>query len=142
MLSQTAQYALRAFVHISEHGDDGPVLARDIARATHVPKQYLSSILREAVRAGLLKSTRGKGGGFKLARPKHRIRLLDVMQRYDDVLARAACPMGQPRCNDAQPCVFHDHWKPVAEAYRSMLEHTTLEDVLRARPGKRRRRKR
>ena len=137
MLSQTAQYALRAIVYIAEFGTDEPVLARNIAHDLGIPKQYLSSILRDAVRAGLLSSTRGKGGGFQLSRSKGRIRLLDVFKPYDDVPPRTACPLGRPRCNDDDPCVFHDYWKPVSAAYRAMLEETTLDDVLSAAPAKR-----
>ncbi|MFQ5429006.1 MAG: RrF2 family transcriptional regulator [Phycisphaerae bacterium] len=130
MLSQTAQYALRGLVYVAEHGVDAPVLAEEIAKKTGVPRQYLSSILRKAVRAGLLKSTRGKGGGFQLARARSRIRLLEVLRLFDDVVARAACPFGQARCSDENPCIFHDYWKPVATAYGAMLESTTLEDVV------------
>ncbi|MFQ5501157.1 MAG: RrF2 family transcriptional regulator [Phycisphaerae bacterium] len=129
MLSQTAQYAMRAMAYIAEYGKEGSVLAKDIAKKTGVPRQYLSSILREAVRAGLLKSTRGKGGGFRLARPDHRIRLLDVFKPYDDVNSKTGCPFGQPKCSDEKPCVFHEHWKPVAAAYSAMLEETTLADL-------------
>lgn len=117
-------------VFIAEHGGDGLVLASDIARKTKIPKQYLSAILRNAARAGLLKSTRGRGGGFRLARPTHRIRLLDIFRPYDDVDSKTGCPFGQPRCSDDNPCVFHDHWKPVAEAYKRMLTETTIADLL------------
>ncbi len=117
-------------VFIAEDGGDGPVLASDIARKTKVPKQYLSSILRDATHAGLLKSTRGRGGGFRLARPTHRIRLLDIFRPYDDVESKTGCPFGQARCNDDNPCVFHDYWKPVAEAYKQMLTNTTIADLV------------
>ena len=117
-------------VYIAEHGADGPVLAREIAPETRVPKQYLSTILREAVRAGLLKSTRGKGGGFRLAKTASRIRLVDVFRPFDDVVARSSCPLGYHRCDDDDPCMFHQHWKPVAVAYKRMLEEATLQDVL------------
>lgn len=129
MLSATAQYALRAFVFIATHGDDHPVLAKDIAAQTGVPVHYLSRILRDAVRAGLLDSARGVGGGFRLSRPADRIKLVDVLSPYDDVLDRSRCPFGQPRCNDQSPCGFHEYWKPIAVAYRKMLEDTTLAEV-------------
>ncbi len=131
MLSQTAQYALRALVYIAQHAQEGPVLAREIAGKTNVPKQYLSTILREAVRSGLLKSTRGKGGGFQLAKPPLKTRLLDVLKPFDDIAARTGCPFGQEKCSDENPCVFHDHWKPVAVAYQDMLNDTTLYDMQR-----------
>lgn len=140
MLSMTAQYALRAFVYIAAHETERPVLAREIAAHTGVPSQYLSRILRDAVRAGLLDSARGVGGGFRLARPAARIRLFDILAPFDDVLNRSRCPFGQARCNDDHPCGFHPYWKPIARAYRNMLENITLDRVGTEglTPGKRR----
>lgn len=129
MLSMTAQYALRAFVFIATHEDGHPVLAKDIAAHTGVPPHYLSRILRDAVRARLLESARGVGGGFRLARPPQKMKLVDLLSPFDDVLDRSKCPFGQPRCNDQNPCGFHDHWKPISMAYRRMLEETTLADI-------------
>lgn len=129
MLSKTAQYALRAMVYIARQKPGHSVLSREIAARTKVPAQYLSRILLTAVRDGLLESTRGIGGGFRLARSGARIRLIDVLAPFDDVLAKSRCPFGQSRCSDDRPCGFHEHWKPIATAYRSMLENTTLDDV-------------
>lgn len=129
MLSVTAQYALRAMVYVAAQEPARPVLAKEIAAHTGVPLHYLSRILRDAVRGGLLESTRGVGGGFRLAKPRNKIKLLDVLSPFDDVLDRSRCPFGQPRCNDNSPCGFHDHWKPISSAYRQMLEETTLDEV-------------
>lgn len=129
MLSVTAQYALRAIVYIAAQDGKRPVLAKEIAAHTGVPTHYLSRILRDTVRAGLLESTRGVGGGFRLSRPAHRIRLLEILAPFDDVLDRSRCPFGQPRCNDEQPCGFHRYWKPISCAYRNMLENITLDRV-------------
>ena len=66
MLSQTCEYALRAITYIAQNEVDGSVLAREIASATSVPLKYLQKILRDLVRAGMLTSVRGIGGGFRL----------------------------------------------------------------------------
>ncbi len=129
MLSTTAQYALRALVYIAAQEPDQLVLAKEIAAKTGVPLHYLSRILRDAVRGGLLESARGVGGGFRLARPRSKIKLFDVLSPFDDVLDRSKCPFGQPRCNDSNPCGFHEYWKPISTAYRQMLEQTTLDDI-------------
>src|SRR5262245_43388202 len=99
MLSMTAQYALRAFVYIAAQDEERPILAKEIAAQTRVPSQYLSRILRDAVRAGLLESARGVGGGFRLARPASRMKLFEVLAPYENVLDRSRCPFGQPRCS-------------------------------------------
>ncbi len=129
MLSVTAQYALRAMAYLADANGETPVGAREIADRTGVPLQYLSRILRDAVRAGLLDSARGVGGGFRLARPAKKITLLEVLAPFDDVVGRSRCPFGQPMCDDSRPCGFHEYWKPVSGAYRRMLETTTLADL-------------
>jgi len=129
VLSTTAQYALRAMVYIAAQPVEKPVLAKEISAKTAVPLHYLSRILRDAVRSGLLESARGVGGGFRLSRPKNKIKLLEVLAPFDDVLDRSKCPFGQPRCNDSTPCGFHEYWKPIKVAYSEMLEQTTLDDV-------------
>lgn len=141
MLSTTAQYALRAFVYIASQDGKNPVLAKEIAANTGVPSQYLSRILNTAVRAGLLDSSRGVGGGFRLTKPRNKIKLLDILSPYDDVVDRSRCPFGQPRCNDDHPCGFHEYWKPISLAYHQMIQQTTLAEIgqegLSGRPHRR-----
>jgi Rrf2 family protein len=132
LLSKTAQYALRAIVFIARHGEARPVLARSIAARTGIPLHYLLRILNAAVREGLLVSARGVGGGFRLARPRRQMRLVEVIGPFDDLIGKSRCPFGEPRCDDAHPCGFHAYWKPVATAYRAMLEDTTLDQLTTA----------
>ena len=129
MLSMTAQYALRALAYIAGHDGQRPVLARDIAAKTGVPHYYLSRILRDATRAGLLESARGVGGGFRLARPSSKIRLHEVLAPFDDLLDRSKCPFGQLQCNDKHACGFHKFWKPISQAYWRMLDDAMLSEV-------------
>lgn len=138
----TAQYALRALVCVARHNGDKPILAKEIAAQTGVPLHYLSRVLRDATRVGLLESARGVGGGFRLARPARQIKLIDVLAPFDDVLSRSKCPFGQPRCNDDHPCGFHEFWKPISTAYRRMLEEVTLDGIGLTGLGRKRRRRR
>lgn len=128
MISQTAQYAIRAMVAIAS--EDGPILARQIAELTSIPRPYLSTVLRLAVRAGMLRSTRGRGGGFILARPARRLTLFDIVAAFDDIGAGPQCPFGMPQCSDAQACPMHEVWKPVSLGFRNMLMKTALSDLV------------
>ena len=68
MLSSTAEYALRAVLYVAQHAAGGPVRVSEIASALKLPQNYLSKILHELTKSGILVSTRGKHGGFQLAR--------------------------------------------------------------------------
>lgn len=79
-LRKAAVYAISATIHIAEHRHDGPVGARVIAEAHDLPFEYLSKILQQLVKAGLLISETGRRGGFELGRPAGEITLLQVVE--------------------------------------------------------------
>ena len=87
-------------------------------------------ILGELVRAGILKSTRGKGGGFCLARPPEEISLFEIVQRFEPApSAPRACPFGNRVCGGDNPCLAHTDWKKVIEAEQLFFERKTLHHV-------------
>lgn len=130
ILSQTAVYALRAMLHLAERPDDRPVRVDDIASALDVPRNYLSKILHVLARQGLLQSTRGPGGGFRLARSPDRTTLLEVAGHFDDMDGER-CLLGRPECRDDDPCPAHGQWKEVAAGLNAFFRNTTIADIAR-----------
>ncbi len=129
MLSGTAEYALRAVVYIARHPSE-PVRAAQLAEAIDVPRNYLSKILHELVKTGILKSTRGKRGGFQLATDPETLSLLRVVSLFDPLRGRRRCLLGRPECSDAHPCPVHHRWKSAAEEIARFFDETTVADVL------------
>lgn len=130
MLSLTGQYAVRAMVYLAQHADEWPITGREIAHKARIPANYLSKVMGDLVRAGLLESTRGVRGGFRLARPAREVRLYDVLRPFESVLAdRRACPFGHTTCSDRTPCLGHAAWKRVRDAYGNFLRSTSVYDV-------------
>lgn len=130
MLSQTAEYALRAVLHIAEHGAERPVAVGDIARTLRVPRNYLSKTLHQLARAGVVASTFGPGGGFQLAVPGDEL-TLDLIVAPFDAAGERHCLLGRARCRDSEPCLAHDRWKGIAEQIRHFFASTTVTDLLR-----------
>jgi Rrf2 family protein len=130
MLSQTAEYALRAALWLAEH-QDGPVRVGDLAAALKVPKNYLSKTMHQLARAGLLSSVRGKNGGFQLARKPGSIRLLDIVRPFEPMMDRRECVLGRPSCSDVNPCAAHDRWKAVMQTTKAFFSQTTLGDLMK-----------
>lgn len=93
MVSQTADYALRAIVALGYQADT-PQTTQQIAKTTQVPPGYLSKVLQALVRAGLVSSQRGLHGGFILARPLNRLTVLDVVNAVDPLKRIERCPLG------------------------------------------------
>lgn len=141
MLSQTAEYALRAVLHVAEHGRQRPVSVGEIAQALDVPRNYLSKTLHQLSRAGVLASTFGPGGGFRLAIAPDLLTLDSVVAPFDTAGERH-CLLGRPQCGDGDPCAAHAHWKGISEQIQTFFATTTVADLLRnpgAAPARRRR---
>ncbi len=137
MLSQTAQYAIRAAVHLAGEYRQGPARVDDIAEALGIPKNYLSKILHGLAKAGLLTSRRGPRGGFRLIRPPADIRLEEVVGQFDPLLVgeEPVCLLGRSVCSDRDPCAAHARWGSVREEVRRFFAETSLEDLLRRGAG-------
>lgn len=130
MISLTSEYALRAMIFLTRHRDEWPISGPRIADEAKIPRKYLSAVLADLVRAGLLEGTRGKSGGFRISRPAKRIRLADIVRSFEPVSThRRACPFGNVVCSDTEPCGAHERWKGVNAALDCFMEETTLHDV-------------
>ena len=131
ILSGTAQYALRAVVHLAGSGAKGPVTALQLAQAADVPANYMGKILHELARSGVLKSARGKRGGFELAVSPHELPLLAVVAPFDHMGEDRRCLLGRPQCSDSDPCATHERWGEVSRKIHDFFRTTTVADVLK-----------
>lgn len=128
MLSQTSRYALNALIVIARSG--GQANVRVIAEQASIPPNYLGKILHVLGRRGLLRSSRGVGGGFQLARRPEEIPLLEVIETFEDPQFFARCLLGSESCPEGRPCAAHALWVPIVEQTRRFFETTTLADLL------------
>jgi Rrf2 family protein len=132
-INSTAQNALRAVLYIAEHGSGGPVRVDDIAAALRCPRNYLSKTLHALVRSGVLRSTRGPGGGFQLADDPDALTLARIVGVFEPAGERR-CLLGRASCGDAHPCQVHHRWAAVAAAVMDFFGDTTVADLLEKHP--------
>ena len=126
MLNLTAEYALRTAVFLTERREQGPVVASELATSLGIPANYLSKILHQLAKDGLLTSQRGKAGGFHLAKPPEEIRLVEVIAAFDPMDAERRCLLGRSACSDRNPCRAHDRWREHAVGLAKFFNETTL----------------
>jgi Rrf2 family iron-sulfur cluster assembly transcriptional regulator len=132
VLSQTARYAVSAALHIAERGSEGPMLVRDMAEDLEVPRNYLSKILHRLAQAGLLTSTRGRGGGFKLGRPSDQVTLREVIECVEpNDGSESRCLLGRAVCSHVDPCAAHGKWGLIRDQLDGFFSETTLADLAR-----------
>jgi Rrf2 family protein len=91
MLSQKTRYAIRAMQHLADHHGQGPVQLSEIATKQNIPPKFLTVILSELSRAGLVASQRGKDGGYWLGVPPVDIRYGDLIRIMRGSLALVPC---------------------------------------------------
>jgi Rrf2 family protein len=142
LLSRTSAYAVRAAVHLAQQGGDMPTRVDDVAEALDVPRNYLSKILHQLARAGVLISERGPRGGFRLAARPEEISLAEIVEAVVSQPVNRRCLLGRPECSDARPCPMHERWQPVADDITAFLRDTTLATVRRRSVPVRRRKTR
>lgn len=134
MISATAEYALRAVVQLARLGG-GPATAEEIANATQVPSGYLSRVLRDLARSGILTARRGIGGGFALAKPAGRITVWDVMKAVDGGFQRIErCPLDIPGHDEAL-CALHALLDNAVAHVENAFKTATIQSILIAQGG-------
>jgi Rrf2 family iron-sulfur cluster assembly transcriptional regulator len=121
------------------HGENSsPTSVRDIADRTGLPQPYLEQILLALKGAGLVRSKRGVGGGYVLARPAEEITLAQIVSAVDGpiVVGDFGEPHANGACDHEGQCVLLAIWADVGEQMRLLLEASTLADIARIAQGK------
>ena len=128
MLSQTAEYALRAMASLA-YQPDGLVPTPVLAEQTRVPANYLAKVLQLLSGSGLIVGRRGVGGGYRLAKPADEITMLNVVNAVDPIQRITSCPLGLPN-HGGSLCPMH---KTVDEACKAIIDtfgQTTLQALV------------
>ena len=127
MISQTAEYALRAIVFLADQGE--PRTNSVIAKLTRIPEGYLAKVMQVLSRAKLVHAQRGKQGGFTLASDPASLTLLEVVSAVDPVQRYHECPLG---LHGIHLCPLHRKLDDAARAVEESFGGTTVSELLQA----------
>jgi len=130
-VSTRGDYACRALLSLALREESGPTSVRDIAERTGLPQPYLEQILLALKGAGLVRSKRGVGGGYVLARSADDILLSEILSAVDGPITLG--DFGEPHedgaCNHEGQCVLLAIWKQAGEVMRQHLDGYTLASI-------------
>ena len=129
IFSNATEYAIRGLSELAARGVSGPVMLDDLVAGTDLPRDFLAKIFQKLVRAGILRSAKGRGGGFALAKAQHEVRLIDIVEAIEGPQLLDECVVGLEKCNDQMPCAQHDLYKPIRQRLKDYLITTTLADL-------------
>ena len=140
-VSTRGDYASRALLSLALHADseDGaPTAVRDIAERTGLPQPYLEQILLALKGAGLVRSKRGVGGGYVLARPPEEITLSQIVAAVDGPIVAGdfGLPHENGACDHEGQCVLLTVWADVGEHMRTHLDSFNLADMVARAQGR------
>lgn len=137
MLSQTSEHAIRAVLFLAQQPAGELVPADRVAQALGAPANYLGKTLNTLARRGLLASSRGPAGGFRLVGPPEEIALADVVAAVSDRPRPATlCLLGNRPCHAESPCAAHTRWSAVQESLWAPLRRTSIADLFGPAPTK------
>ena len=125
-LSTRVRYGTRAMLDLALHRDDEPVSLREVCERQDVSESYLENLMSPLRAAGLVRTVRGYGGGYALARSPADITLGDVVRALDGSLAPVECVDKAGLCDRADGCVTRVIWTRVKRAMEGVLDDVTL----------------
>lgn len=139
-LTTKGKFAVTAILDIALHGTDNvsnsiAVSLKSIAARQDISLSYLEQLFVKLRRRGIVKSYKGPGGGYVLARPASKINLLEIISAVDDSLDARSCMGGADTCRNnkdkSTKCLTHNLWHGLTQHINGYLQQTTLSDLVK-----------
>ena len=129
-LSNTSQYAINIMVAIAEHNENKLLNAKNISEIFNIPYKYLTRIMPQLVDAGFIVSTRGREGGYSLAKESSLITIIEILHSVKESIHSSRCILKAGNCDANNKCALHDSWKAPKLSIKTMFNNTTLMDII------------
>ena len=130
-ITSKGRYALRVMLDLAQHREEGYISLKTIAERQGYSMKYLEMIVGSLKRAGLVASTRGKEGGYRLIRDPEDYTIGEILRCIEDNLAPVACiKAGDICCEYAGECMTVPMWKELDDITNAYLDGVSLQDLL------------
>lgn len=131
-LTTKGRYAVTAMLDLALHYGGKPICLADIAQRQEISLSYLEQLFARLRKKGLVKSTRGPGGGYSLSRAPSEIAVVDVITSVDEKVDTTRCG-GQGNCQNDQQCLTHELWVALSQQIYDFLSNISLADLMERR---------
>ena len=128
-LTTKGRYAVTAMLDLALHYEDGPITLADISSRQGISLSYLEQLFAKLRRQGLVDSTRGPGGGYRLSRSPKEIPVANVITAVDENIETTRCG-GLGNCQNDDKCLTHELWSELSERIYNFLSGISLGDLV------------
>ena len=131
-LSTKGRYGLRAILDLAINGETEAVSIQSISQRQNISEAYLEQLMRPLKKAGLIRSVRGAGGGYRMARDPKEISVGDILRALEGDLTPVSCGAvtGEKGCDGADSCVTIYVWQKMNDAIQNAVDSIMLEELI------------
>lgn len=135
-LTTKGRFAVTAMLDLALNEEEKPVTLAGISERQGISLSYLEQLFSRLRRNGLVKSVRGPGGGYRLAKNHHDISVSDIITAVDELIDATQCG-GKENCHEGKPCMTHELWSSLNAKILEYLSGIVLADLVASqREGK------
>lgn len=128
-LTTKGRYAVTAMLDLALHEDSGPVPLAEISARQAISLSYLEQLFAKLRKRGLVKSTRGPGGGYSIGKPATEVHVAEIIGAVDEAVDATSCG-GKKDCHNHSPCLTHNLWTELSRQIKLFLSGITLADLI------------
>jgi len=114
---------------MANNQDESLMNATELSKRLHIPYKYLTKLMTDIVKAGLVVSIRGRDGGYSFAKPPSEILVENILEIFHDSIQDQQCVLGIGFCNSKCKCSLHDQWMEPKLLMQKMFRESTLEAI-------------
>ena len=130
MISTKGRYALRVMIDLAQNSKEGFVSLKDVAKRQQISMKYLEMIVSILNSGKMVKSQRGKAGGYRLIKDPSEYSVGSIIKLAEGTLATGSCHLEGGSCERMEKCVTYPLWKQLDEVIDDYLENVTLKDLM------------
>ncbi len=130
-ISTKGRYALRLMLDLAQHSGDRYISLKEISARQEISVKYLEQIIGTLCKVGLVQSTRGAQGGYRLTRPPEEYTIGCILRTTEGNLSPVACLDNEPnQCPRCDECMTLEFWQGLAGVINQYVDSTTLQDLI------------
>lgn len=130
-ITRAGEYGVLGLMNLARRRPGQKAMLDEVSESERIPKSFLAKIFQDLVKAGLVKSVRGAGGGFALVRPPAEISVLEIIEAIEGKIVFQRCKQLKPDCEHAGGCALCGLFEQAQDGVKDVLLRTSLNDLIR-----------